>query len=350
MNKKITSKLVIIGVILVAIVASLAVFYTSGLKATGTSDQTVVISVQSGDTYYGLLDTLEEEGLIKNKLVAKVYLKLNNISQLQVNDYELNKGMSLEEIVEAVSTGDFKYLLKYKMTVPEGLTIKEVATIVAKQIGQTEDAILNKWDDESYVRELCEDYWFLNSEEILDDEIYHPLEGYLYPETYTLTMKEPSIDYITRAMLDMTGAALENYKDDITDLGWTVHEFLSFASVVERESLFDKDRPTIAGVFMNRYKDGMNFQSDITVLYVLGRTGVKLSFAEIESADSPYNTYLYNGLPVGPISNVSKTTIESCIEYEEHDYYYFFAKEDGTVVYGRTNAEHEANINKYLWY
>lgn len=350
MKKKVMIKLMIVLVIVVAIVASLLMFYTQAQKPTGTKDEMVLVNVESGETYYSLLDTLEAEGLINNALVAKIYLKLNNISQLQANNYELNKGMSLSEIIEVVSTGDFNYLVKYRMTVPEGLTILEVAEIVAKQTGSTKDEVIAAWDDKTYVSELCNDYWFLNEEEILDEEIFHPLEGYLYPETYTLTTDTPTIDYITRTMLDMTGKTLEKYKSDIENLDFTVHEFLSFAAVVERESLFDKDRPSIAGVFMNRLKDGWNLESDITVLYVLGRTGVKLSNAEIQQANSPYNTYLYNGLPVGPISNVSEVTIQSCIDYEEHDYYFFFAKEDGTVVYGRNLAEHNANIDKYLWY
>lgn len=349
MKKKIVSKLVIILVILVAIGASAFVFYLNGLKPTGTSDETVVISVESGDTYYGLIETLEEQGLIKSATIAKVYLKLNSISQLQANDYELNKGMSLQEIIEVVSTGDFNYLLKYKMTVPEGLTLPEVAEIVAEQVGTTKEDVLSTWDDEDYVTSLCEDYWFLNSDEVLQEDIMHPLEGYLYPETYTLTTSEPTIDYITRNMLNLTGQSLEKYKDDIADLGFTVHEFLSFASVVERESLFDVDRPKIAGVFYNRLEDGWNLQSDITVLYVLGRTGVDLTYAEIDYADSPYNTYLYSGLPIGPISNVSDITMQSCIEYEEHDYYYFYACPDGTVLYGRTMAEHNANIANNPW-
>lgn len=349
MNKKIVVKLLIALGIVVAIVVGAFVAYSSSLKPTGTKEETVVVSVKEGDTFYGLLSTLEESGLIKSATMGKIYFKLNGTSQLHVNDYELNKGMSFEEIIQAVSTGDFNYLLKYKMTVPEGLTIKEIAEIVAKQTGETKEAVLNKWDDESYVRELCNDYWFLNSEDILQDEIFHPLEGYLFPETYTLTVKEPSIDYVTRAMLDMTDKVLTELKDGIASLDFTVHEFLSFASVVERESLFDTDRPKIAGVFMHRLEDGWRLESDITVLYVLGRTGVSLTFAEIDSATSPYNTYLYDGLPVGPISNVSKVTMESCINHEDMDAYFFYACPDGTVLYAKTLAEHERNSRNNPW-
>lgn len=349
MKKKIVSKLIIIAIVLVVIVAGAVMFYSKGLKATGTTDETVIVDVESGETYYGLLEELESQDLIQSATIGKIYLKLNGVPQLQANTYELNKGMSLEEIIEVVSTGDFNYLLKYKMTVPEGLTLKDVATIVAEQTGSTQQEVLNYWDDEDYVKELCEDYWFLNSEEVLQDEIFHPLEGYLFPETYTLTTDSPSIDYITRVMLDMTSLVLEEYKDGMNALDFTVHEFLSFASVVERESLFDEDRPKIAGVFMHRLEDGWRLESDITVLYVLGRTGVTLTFAEIDSATSPYNTYLYDGLPIGPISNVSKVTMDSCINYVEMDAYFFYACPDGTVLYAKTLAEHERNASNNPW-
>ncbi len=350
MKNKIVTKLLIIVGIVAAIVGCAFVFYNNGLKATGTEEETVAISVQPGDTYYGLIETLESEGLISNAMVAKVYLKLNSdIAPLQVNDYELNKGMDLEEIFHAVSTGEFEYLLKYHMTVQEGLQLPQVAEIVAKQTGTSKQEVMDTWSSETYVRDLCEDYWFLNADEILQDDIKHPLEGYLYPETYTFTTGAPSIDYLTRIMLDMTGTCLEQYKDGMDKLGFTPHEFLSFASVVERESLFDVDRPMIAGVFKNRLDDGWNLESDITVLYVLGRTGVDLTFAEIDYADSPYNTYLYNGLPIGPISNVSDITMQSCVNYESHDYYFFYAGPDGKVYYGRDMAEHETNIYNHPW-
>lgn len=348
MKKKIVSKLIAIAVILVVIVAAAFMFYSNSLKATGTSEESVIFNVESGETYYGLLSELENEDLIQSATMGKIYLKLNGISQLQANTYELNKGLSLPEIIEIVSTGDFNYLLKYKMTVPEGTTIPDVAKIVAEQSGQTKEAVISKWADEDYLKELCEDYWFLNDEEILQNGIMFPLEGYLYPETYTFTLETPSVDYITRAMLDMTGKSLEKYKTDIQNLGFTIHEFLAFASVVERESLFDEDYPKIAGVFMHRLEDGWHLESDITVLYAQQRTGINVSWADTE-IDSPYNTYANPGVPIGPISNVSDMTMNSCVNYEEMDAYFFYACEDGTVLYAKTLAEHLANVSNNLW-
>ena len=230
------------------------------------------------------------------------------------------------------------------------LLILPIALYAQKDVTQFLDIPVDGFKPEM-IKKLKSKGYTINrySEDILDEEIFHPLEGYLFPETYTFTTKEPTVDFVTRTMLDMTDQVLTELKDGIDELDFTVHEFLSFASVVERESLFDTDRPKIAGVFMHRLEDGWRLESDITVLYVLGRTGVELSFAEIDSADSPYNTYLYDGLPVGPISNISKVTMESCVNYVEMDEYFFYACPDGTVLYATTSAEHNANAVNNPW-
>ena len=208
--------------------------------------------------------------------------------------------------------------------------------------------MIKQWDDQEYLQSLIEEYWFLD-ESILDKDILYPLEGYLYPETYYITEQEPDLKSMTKLALDMMDERLSEYKDDIEKLGWTPHQFLTFASIVERESLFDEDRPKIAGVFINRLNKDMLLQSDITVNYAWQRTGVDVSVSHTQ-IDSRYNTYKYTGLPVGPISTISKVTIEACIQYEHHDYYYFFAKEDGTVIYSRTYKEHQKIVEENRWY
>ena len=142
---------------------------------------------------------------------------------------------------------------------------------------------------------------------------------------------------------------LTSYKPFMDSKGWTAHQFLTFASVVERESLFNEDRPIIAGVFMNRLDINMLLQSDITVNYAWDRTGVDVTYDHLE-IDSPYNTYKYAGLPIGPISSVSAVTLDACANYTSHDYYYFFAKEDGTVIYSSTLSEHNAAVSANKWY
>ncbi len=177
----------------------------------------------------------------------------------------------------------------------------------------------------------------------------YPLEGYLYPETYYITDKNPTLEDMTKISLDMMNKKLSPYKEKIKKMDMTPHEFLTFVSVVERESLFDKDKPMIAGVFVNRLNKGMALQSDVTVNYALQKTGVKVSTKQTQT-DSPYNTYKYLGLPIGPISTVTENTMKACLEYTHHKYEFFFAKKDGTVIYNETYQGHDKSVRENKWY
>lgn len=344
-NKKI---IYIVGGIIIACMIGIIVFYNWGISASSSKDEEVIVTIEQGSTASQMLNTLEDAGLVNNKLCGQIFLKLNHYDRLQANTYVLNKNMSLSEIFSIIENPDFKYILSSQLTIKEGTTIPEVAESFAEILNISADEVIKQWDDQEYLQSLIEEYWFLD-ESILDKDILYPLEGYLYPETYYITEQEPDLKSMTKLTLDMMDERLSEYKDDIEKLGWTPHQFLTFASIVERESLFDEDRPKIAGVFINRLNKDMLLQSDITVNYAWQRTGVDVSVSHTQ-IDSRYNTYKYTGLPVGPISTISKVTIEACIQYEHHDYYYFFAKEDGTVIYSRTYKEHQKIVEENRWY
>ncbi len=337
-------------VILLIGIAGIGVFsyYRQQLKPAGSADEEVIVHVESGMGFQDIIDLLKSEDLIRDTTCARIYLRLNHIDTLQANTYELNKGMDVAEIMRVVSEGDFDYLAKTQMTVTEGLTIPEVAEIVAATCHSDAKTVMERWADPEYLRSLCEQFWFLDETAIMHEGIMYPLEGYLFPETYTITDPDVTADDCTLMMLNQMETILDQYKDDIAKLNFSVHEFLSFASLVEREALFDEDRPMIAGVFHNRLASEMPLESDISVLYALQRTGIHVTYDDLE-VESLYNTYKYAGLPVGPISNVSEITIQSCINYSTHDYYYFYATQTGEVLYAKTIEEHEANADAHPW-
>jgi UPF0755 protein len=187
------------------------------------------------------------------------------------------------------------------------------------------------------------------ADDILKDGIMYPLEGYIYPETYFVTEEDPSLESITAMILKKMDEELTARKDEIKKSGMSVHEFLSLASVVENESLFEADRPKIAGVFINRLEKGMPLQSDITVLYAKQERRVDVSYADLE-VDSPYNTYKYSGLPIGPVCAVPAHTMDDVLNYEKTDYLFFFATEDGKVLYSKTIDEHNKIVDENMWY
>ena len=345
--KKKTIIQVILPIVVVLILGGFF-FYRHGISAVSKNDKEVIVKMEKGMGALQMVNRLDEAGLIKNPLCAKIFLKLHSYDHLQANTYVFNETMSVKDMYDIMENPEFKYILKSKITIKEGNTIPEVAEEFSRLLKIKKDDVIKQWKDPQLLQSFIKDYWFID-ESILNKNLMYPMEGYLYPETYFITEEKPTVESVTRLSLDMMSKILEPYKDEIQKRGWSMHQFLTFASVVERESLFDKDKPIIAGVFMNRLDQDMLLQSDITVNYAWQRTGVDVSYQHLK-IDSLYNTYKYKGLPVGPISTVSRSTLESCVHYDKNDYLYFFAKKDGTVLYSRTLQEHNKTVKENKWY
>ena len=340
---------IIIGVIALAGLGILLTlhYYKEGISAVSEEGKEVVFTVESGQTGNEVLNNLDKAGLVNNVLCGKIYMKLNKVGNFKANSYLLNQNMDLSKIFEIMEHPTDEYLVQLQITILDGNTIPDIAAAIASSMNKETNEVLDFLNDETFINTLIKDYWFI-TEDILQEGIKYPLEGYLYPETF-LFDNNATLEMVVRESLDMMDAYLTPKKDAIEAMGWSAHEFLTFSSIVEKESLFNEDRPKIAEVFLNRLGINMLLQSDITVNYAWDRTGVDVSYSHLE-IDSPYNTYKYVGLPIGPISTSSQVTMDACIEHDNHEYLYFFAKEDGTVIYSKTLSEHNAAVQKYQWY
>ena len=349
--KKVTKILLIVFAVLILLGVAAGLYawnyYKEGIAPVSSKSKEVIVTVESGQTATSVLYTLDEAGLVNDVLCGKVYLKLNDVGNLQANSYILNKNMSLKEIFQIMENPTGEHVVQRSVTILDGYSLKDISASIAKALEIETTEVLNLLNDETFLNSLIEKYWFI-TDEIFAEGIKYPLEGYLYPETY-LYNSNVTLEDVIYGSLDMMDKHLIKAKEYFESRGWTAHEFLSFASVVERESLFDEDRPKIAGVFMNRIEKGMLFQADSTVNYAWDRTGVDVLYSHLE-IDSPYNTYKYAGVPIGPISTVSGVTMDACVNYEDHEYFYFFSKEDGTQIYSKTLSEHNNAVQKYKWY
>lgn len=343
--------ILIIFIILLLLAGGTALFawnyYNKGIGPVSEESEEVMVVIEQGQSAYSILNTLDEAGLVNDVLCGKIYLKLNGAGNLQANPYVLNKNMSLEELFYVIANPSDEYIVQREVTILDGNSIPEVAVTIAEGFEVDSSVVMDLLNDEAFIQSLIDKYWFI-TDEILQDGIKYPLEGYLYPETFKLNANN-TLEDVIYASLDMMDSYLTSAKGTMDSLGWSAHEFLTFASIVERESLFDTDRPKIAGVFMNRLEINMLLQSDITVNYAWDRTGVDVSYDHLK-IDSPYNTYKYAGLPIGPISTVSDVTMDACVNYEDNSYLYFFAKADGTVIYSSSLAEHNAAVKANKWY
>ena len=315
-----------------------------------TSTETVEIEVPlgAGSGYIGEL--LEENGLVRSSTIFRFYTRFKNESSFQAGTYTLSPSQSIDELIETLQTGKVIVVPDIKLVIPEGFTIDQVIARLAKVADIPKEEISEQLSDREYIQSLVNEHEML-TEEVLQEGIYHPLEGYLFPATYEFN-KGVTLNEIIDEMLLPTESMYQEYKDRLADSGRTFHETLALASVVEKEAVSTEDRKEIAGVFENRLNDGMKLQSDPTVWYGTGETSIFTSFADLEN-DSLYNTYRYEGIPIGPIAAVSRDAFEAVLNPNDTENIYFYARPpregfpNGEVLFEVDYEDHQQNVNKY---
>lgn len=325
-------------------------FYQSQLEPVSENSSEVVFEVRSGETLNAVLPRLEEEGLINSSLFAKIYIKLNDTGSLAAGKFKLNASMSTAEIIATIT--DATKLMHDDITITfiEGEWLKHMAEKFESDLGIDSDEMLSLWNDEDYLRSLMSEYPFL-TEEIFNEDSRFLLEGYLMPNTYAFA-KGSDAKTVTKKLLDQTLKVYNEYKDQMNAHDLSIHELFTLASIVQYEASSIEDMKMIAGVFYNRLQIGMKLQSSVTVCYAIDKEkGDSWKACEVNPTyDSPYNTYMVQGLPPGPILNPGKDAIEAVLNPTESNYYYFMADVygDGTVYYAETYEQHLALVNKYL--
>lgn len=339
----------LLGLVIVGSLGFSAWFFSSLQPTNNSNEVTIAISGSIND----IIDELASEGLIKSSLAAKIYTKFTSPS-FKANTYILNGTMSFQDICSMLNEGKTDSSLLDSLLVVEGQTIPEIASTVASALNVTNQEVITLWKDSIFLENLIDEYWFLE-EVVLDEHLMYPLEGYFAPETYMFETSQETIQSLTRLMLNQMETNLAPYKMEITNfvvdgVAWSTHEFLTFSSIVQNESLYEEDHEKIAGVFIHRLENGTvngtgrKLQSDVTVNYANQVKKIDVTYADLE-VESYYNTYLYAGLPIGPISSISSGIMESCINYQIMDELFFFAINDGTVIYTKTYAEHLSEIS-----
>ena len=339
------------------LIISLCLLYNYGIGSVDSkNDKTILVEIKEGNSSSDIAKILKEKELIRNEIVFKIYLKINNIRDLKGGYFELNQSMNVEQIVDKMRKGDTVDPNAITVLFKEGLNIREIAQIIAENTNNTEDNVFETLNDSEYIDSLIEKYWFL-TEDIKHPSIYYPLEGYLFPNTYTFKDKNVSVKEIFGKMLDEMQTRLDKYKSDIENSNYSIHELMTIASVAELEGISIDDRKNIVGVFYNRLKKKMSLGSDVTTYYAF-----KISMGERDLTTKEINTYnAYNTrgpnmtgkIPVGPISNPSKEAIEAAIYPTSNDYLYFVADKDRKIYFTKTQDEHDKKVNelkdKGLW-
>lgn len=316
-------------------------------SAPQSKSEVIEFTIEEGQTVYQVGDKLKQEGIIRSEFAYKVYVKLNNVNSYKAGVYKLDKSYPLKDIVSLL-TGDYYKEEGVSITFKEGKNIRQIAKDISDNTNISEGDFLSVMEDDNYINELINKYWFL-TDDIKNDDIYYPLEGYLFPETYNFN-KNVTAKEIIETMLDQEDEVLSKYKSKIDSSSYSVHEIVTLASLVEQEGIYDDDRKMIAGVFYNRLNAGMSLGSDVTTYYA---AKVDLGERDLTSSEintyNPYNTRgpgMNGKLPVGPISNFSETSLSAVLSPTDSDYYYFVADKSGKTHFTRTYEEHQKLVNE----
>ena len=350
MAKKVIIIVSIIVALIIIVIGSVFTWYNISLSPVNKDDITPYnLEIPMGSGSYTIAKKLKSEGLIKNELAFKIYVKLNKISNFQAGTYNLTKNLSVKEIVEILQTGKVNGKDTISITFVEGKNMRWVANKIAENTNNSEEDVYALLEDEEYINSLIQKYWFL-TDDIKNEDIYYPLEGYLFPDTYQFENKEIKVEKIFETLLNQMDKKLSTYKEDIEKSKYSIHKILSAAAIIENEAVFDKDRKDVAGVIYNRLKENMAIQSDVTTYYAFK---IEMGSRDLYSSEiNKYNAYNTRGpnmtgkLPVGPISMVSIASIEAAINPNENNYIYFVADKNGKVYFTRTYDEHLEKVNE----
>ncbi|MGF0071997.1 endolytic transglycosylase MltG [Streptococcus orisratti] len=365
--KRIASAIISIAVILILVGGFFTYRYVT--SAVGPLDKssskyiTVEIPEGSGNKYIGQI--LEKAGVIKDANIFNFYTKFKNYTNFGSGYYNLKASMDLDEISKLLQKGgtvEPERPALGKILITEGYTINQISdAVTVNTIAQksektstpfSKDDFLKLIQDETFIAKMVAKYPNLFASLPNADQVTYRLEGYLFPATYNY-YEDTTLEDLVEQMISTTDSYLSSYYDTIASKGMTVNEVLTLASLVEKEGSTDEDRRNIASVFYNRLNANMPLQSNIAILYAMGKLGEKTSLAEDATIDttidSPYNIYTNTGLMPGPVDSPSLSAIEATINPASTDYLYFVADvKTGAVYYSETYEEHQANVEKYI--
>ena len=277
-----------------------------------------IVEVSEGDSFYGILNKLSEDKKLKSEFLVKLYLKVRGIQpDVLEGKYKLEKNMTLNDIITVLSSESA--IDKIYITIPEGYTIEDIA-------------------EELQEHNICSSEEFLNAVKNYELPAYvssnpnkrYNLEGFLFPDTYRFNENEDA-NFIIKTMLERFE---EVWNESVQSLNLSipndqVEKVITVASIIEKEARVDSERSLIASVIYNRINIGMPLQIDATVIYSNGHHIEKM-YEKYLDIDSPYNTYMYYGLPVGPISNPGKESIIAALDPENTEYLYYLLETENT--------------------
>lgn len=288
------------------------------------------VDVLAGESFRTTAEKLEAGGLIPSALAITLWARWRGIDrQIQQGAYWFREPLSPISLVEKMRSGEATVI---RVTLPEGLTAREVAMILERQGLGTESEYL----------ELIRDPAFARSLGVLADS----LEGYLFPDTYLFSPLDRA-GKVLRMLVERFHGIFDSAMTAKAEAsGLTLHQVVTLASLIEKETARAEERPIVAAVFRNRLRKNMPLQADPTVIYGIEHFNGNLTRHDLETP-SPYNTYTVAGLPPGPIANPGRASLIAALNPADVDYLYFVARDDGSHEFNRNLSDHNRAVNRY---
>lgn len=287
------------------------------------------VAIEKGMNADRIGRVLKDAHIIRSRYFFVWAVYLGGIEQkLGAGRYTFEKPQSIFRVI----AGLVERRREITLAIPEGLTIKEIAALVAKNGFLPENIFIA-----ATKKDYSGQYLVLAG---------HPLEGFLFPDTYRF-FETATADDVISTLLAEQSEKIAPLEEDILRSGKSVYAIITMASILEEEGRTEKDKKIIAGILWRRLKDGTPLQVDATLGYITGRGSRDLTVSDLKSTD-PFNTYVHKGLPPTPISNPGLESIQAALFPESSPYYYYLSDSSGVMHYARTFEEHKKNKAKYL--
>jgi UPF0755 protein len=319
----------------VIVVTIVGVWYLLGAekpyKGYEGAEQFVEIPPGAGTAAIGR--RLKAAGVVRDEQSFRIALwRSGQARRLQAGDYRFDRPMNAREVIEKIAKGD---VFLRPITFPEGLTIRQMSQIYERDGFGPAAQFVRAAQNAALIQEI--------------DPRAGDLEGYLFPNTYSLPRKATAENLVERMVTAFRDALAPELVDRATARGLSVRQLVTLASLIEKETAKSEERPVVAAVYTNRLRIGMGMQCDPTVIYALERVGRYSGNLTREDLrfDSPYNTYRYAGLPPGPIASPGKASVEAAANPADVPYIYFVSRNDGSHVFSATLDEHNKNVFEY---
>lgn len=334
--------LLIIVLILVLIAASGAIWYIASTRAENENSKKVtVVTIPQGTGASSIGQMLKSKGLIRSAAAFRIYGKLNGTeAKYQAGTYGISRSMSVGKIAQIIASGKTNTV---SVTIPEGLTEYQVAKKFSSAGLVKYSSFVNELENGNFRSEFS----FLKNAQ----KGKHQLEGYLFPDTYSVTPGTGSHEIIAM-MLKRTQTQMNELKfSKNLKKGYSVNQVMTIASIIEKECQTDQDRAKVSSVIYNRLKKDMPLQMDSTITYLLDQTGshkTQVTYKDLK-IDSPYNTYKNAGLPPGPIASPGAASMKAALNPANTKYLYFVvsSKLDGSHVFSSSYSQFQKDKEAY---